>query len=315
MRLDIVIPAYNEEQRIDKTLRAYRSVVNEPMTRFLVALDRCTDATADVVENHSRVDERVEVLQYPKLGKGGVLMESFRQCDADLVGFVDADCATPPAEFLRLVETVAGQGGEAPEADGAIASRFHPSSVLPVRRSMTRRVTSASFAALVRALFGLPFTDTQCGAKVLRRRVVEDALPLLSSRDFLFDVDLLLTADRLGFRIVEVPTVWLDKEGSHVRPAADARKMAASSLRLWLHHRVLPVPGPTDRSLPDGAANASTAEHAATRPPDGAVLHGANDAEIEGGTGEEPPVWDDAADGHLAAEGLLAEILGHSRAR
>ena len=131
MRLDIVIPAHNEEERIDRTLSAYRDVVNEPMARFLVALDECTDATADVVRSHAGVDDRVELHEYPKLGKGGVLMESFRRCDAELVGFVDADCATPPAEFLRLVDATG-------DADVAIASRGHPASVLPVRRSLGR---------------------------------------------------------------------------------------------------------------------------------------------------------------------------------
>jgi len=241
MRLDIVIPAHNEEQRIDRTLRAYRDVVNEPLARFIVALDKCTDATADVVRSHSGVDDRVELHEFPKLGKGGVLMESFRRCDADRVGFVDADCATPPAEFLRLVDATA-------DADVAIASRTHPASVLPVRRSLGRRLASRAFSRMTRSLFGLPFADTQCGAKVVRREVVEQTLPLLSARDFLFDVDLLLTATELGFRIVEVPTVWLDREGSHVSAVADSRRMAASSLRLWFHHRVLPVPSADDHS-------------------------------------------------------------------
>jgi glycosyltransferase involved in cell wall biosynthesis len=239
MRLDIVIPAHNEEARIDRTLSAYRDVVSEPLARFLVALDECTDGTAEVARSHAGVDARVEVHEYPKLGKGGVLMECFRRCDADVVGFVDADCATPPAEFLRLVSATS-------DADVAIASRGHPASVLPVRRSFGRRIASRAFAALTRALFGLPFADTQCGAKVARREVVNQALPLLSSRDFLFDVDLLLTAERLGFRIVEVPTVWVDQAGSHLSATADARRMAVSSLRLWLHHRVLPV-GPSRR--------------------------------------------------------------------
>ena len=236
MRIDIVIPAFNEESRIDRTLRAYRSSVADPGARFLVALDSCTDGTADIVRSHAEVDARVELHEYPKLGKGGVIMESFRRCDADMVGFVDADCATPPAEFLRLAE-MAG------DADGAIASRAHPSSVLPAHRPRARRIASWAFARLTRRLFGLPFADTQCGAKVVRRHVIESVLPLLSSRDFLFDVDLLVTADRLGYRIIEVPTVWLDQQGSHLQAGADARRMAMSSLRLWLHHRVLPVEG------------------------------------------------------------------------
>lgn len=249
MRLDIVIPAHNEERRIDRTLRAYRSAVNDPDTRILVALDSCNDATAEVASGHAEIDGRVEVCSYPKLGKGGVLMESFRRCDGDLIGFVDADCATPPSEFLRLVEA-------ATDADGAIATRSHPASVLPVHRSLGRRVDSWIFAALTRALFRLPYSDTQCGAKVIRRQVIEEALPLLSSRDFLFDVDLLLTANQLGYRIVEVPTVWLDQAGSHVHAGADAKRMAFSSLRLWLHHRVLPVPQRSDASGP-GAEVAS----------------------------------------------------------
>ncbi|HVX20966.1 MAG TPA: glycosyltransferase [Acidimicrobiales bacterium] len=243
MRVDIIIPAFNEERRIDRTLQAYRSGVTEPRARFLVALDSCTDGTAEVVRSHADVDSRVELHEFPKLGKGGVIMESFRRCDADVVGFVDADCATPPAEFLRLVDLTGGAGGTA-GADGAIASRAHPASVLPGQRPATRRMASWTFARLTRALFDLPYLDTQCGAKVVRREVVDQVLPLLSSRDFLFDVDLLVTADRLGFRIVEVPTVWVDQEGSHLNVGTDARRMAASSLRLWLHHRVLPVPAP-----------------------------------------------------------------------
>lgn len=234
MRLDVVIPAHNEEQRIDRTLTAYRTRCDDLEFRFLVALDRCTDRTADVVRGHMDADARIELLQFPKLGKGGVLMEAFRRCTAEFVGFVDADCATPPAEFMRLVDS-------AQTAHGAIASRNHPAAVLPSPRSLGRRCASAGFAFVVRALFGLPYRDTQCGAKVMRRDALQRIVPLMSSRDLLFDVDLLLVASELGFRIVEVPTVWVDRDGSRIDGVRDARRMAASALRLWLHHRVIPV--------------------------------------------------------------------------
>ena len=237
MRLDLVIPAHNEEHRIDRTLRAYREQIVSG-TRVTVALDRCTDGTADAVRPHLE-DPRVRMLEFPKLGKGGVLMEAFRHCDAELVGFVDADCATPPREIGRLAEA-------AGKADGAIASRRHPAAVLPAARPVSREVSSAGFAFGVQRLFRLPYSDTQCGAKVFRRDVVAAALPLLSSRDFLFDVDLLVTARRLGYQIVEVPSVWIDQEGSRVSALRDAKRMAASAMRLWLHHRVLPVDSPAD---------------------------------------------------------------------
>ena len=235
MSLDIVIPAHNEEGRIGRTLAAYRAAIPESDVRFHVALDDCADGTASIVSHHRSLDGRVVLHAYPKLGKGGVLMETFRRCDATYVGFVDADCATPPSELLRLVDAL-------PYADMVIGSRHHAASVVPGKRELVRRVASAGFALSVRRLFGLPFTDTQCGAKVLRRDALERVIPLLSSRDLLIDVDLLLVTRALGLRVLEVPTVWIDQPGSRIRPWADTRKMSASLLRLWLHHRILPVP-------------------------------------------------------------------------
>jgi glycosyltransferase involved in cell wall biosynthesis len=240
MRLDVVIPAHNEEHRINPTLTAYRTAISDPDARFIVALDDCSDRTADIVAAHAREDERVTGRRFPKLGKGGVIMETFRRSDAELLAFVDADCATPPAELQRLAETALQSG-----VDGAIATRWHPSAVLPARRSTKRRLASVLFAFGVRRLFRVPFRDTQCGAKVLRRQLVERVVPLLSSRDLLFDVDLLVTARRLGMHVVEVPTVWVDQPGSSIGLARDSKRMAASLLRLWVHHRVLPVSPPT----------------------------------------------------------------------
>jgi glycosyltransferase involved in cell wall biosynthesis len=231
VRLDIVLPAHNEEDRIDRTLRAYRAACPEDGVRFLVALDSCTDRTPEIVHAHEQVDDRVQSFDYPKLGKGGVIAETFSRSDAELVAFVDADCATPPRELLRLADA-------ARHVDGAIASRRHPASLLPARRPLSREITSAGFAGSVRMLMGLPYRDTQCGAKVLRRHVVRDVLPRLASRDLLFDVDLLAAARDGGWRVVEVPTVWIDQEGSRVSTVADSRRMGTSLLRLWLRRRV-----------------------------------------------------------------------------
>lgn len=237
MRLDIVIPAHDEAHRIERTLHDYLSICSNPDTRFFVALDDCHDATADIVARFRAKDPRIEILEYPRLGKGGVLIESFRRSTADLVGFVDADCATPPAEFLRLADV-------ATRVPCAVASRWHTSSVVPRPRPLSRRLFSAGFARLVRLVFRLPYADTQAGAKVLQHSAAQQILPLLSSRDFLFDVDLLLTARKLGFRVVEVPTIWIDREGSRVSGSRDAARMGASLLRLWLHHKVIPVHAP-----------------------------------------------------------------------
>lgn len=262
MDLHIVIPAHNEQHRIGRTLAAYRRDLPTSNVRITVAMDDCTDATAEVVAAHAAEDRRIDAIHFPRLGKGGVLSEAFRRCESDLVAFVDADCATPPVELVVLAQTLRETG-----ADVAIASRWHPSSVLPAPRTLGRRFASAGFAGAVRAMFRLPYRDTQCGAKVLTRAAGERIVPLLSSRDFVFDVDLLVTARALGLRVAEVPTVWIDQEGSRVDLIHDTLRMGASLGRLWLHHRVVPVLMPSRPAMsgPDTVVDLQPALAAAGR--------------------------------------------------
>jgi hypothetical protein len=147
---------------------------------------------------------------------------------------VDADGATPPSELLRLAAATR-------YADGAIGSRRHPAAVVPVGRSVSRRLTSAGFALGVRTLLRLPYGDTQCGAKVLRRESVEQLLPSLTTTDLTFDVDILLAARERGQRIVELPTVWIDRDGSRVHPLHDTRRMGGSLLKLWARRHRRPL--------------------------------------------------------------------------
>jgi glycosyltransferase involved in cell wall biosynthesis len=99
-------------------------------------------------------DDRVRVLALAKLGKGGVIREAFARSDADLVGFVDADGATPPSELLRL--TAATE-----HADGAIASRRHPAAVLPVGRSASRRLFSVALPSACGRFSGCPMATRE----------------------------------------------------------------------------------------------------------------------------------------------------------
>jgi glycosyltransferase involved in cell wall biosynthesis len=259
-KLTVVFPAHNEQDRIGPTLTAYRRVCTDPTTEFLVALDACTDATEAVVADHAAQDPRVRIQHFPKLGKGGVLMETFRRADTDLIAFADADGATPPGELLRLVDEVENR-----ELDLAIASRWHPAAIVPHARSrpLARRIASAGFALAVRRVFRLSYRDTQCGAKVIRGAAAQRLMPLMSSRDFLFDVDLLVTARALGMRVAEVPTIWVDQAGSKLQARRDAQRMAASLLRLWLHHRVLPVSEPPQNPAAGPGETAKDARRAA----------------------------------------------------
>jgi glycosyltransferase involved in cell wall biosynthesis len=229
MRLSVVVPAYNEEERLEPMLRAYASALRGD-DELIVVVNGSTDHTADVARRVAADHASIQVIEIPeKIGKGGAVRAGFAKSTGTRVGFADADLATPPAEFMRLVDAMDA-------ADGAIASRWAPGSRV-YGRTWLRTLASRCFALLVRALFGLPFADTQCGAKVFHRRYLPTYLAASTVTDLAFDVELLLILHRAGARIVEVPSVWTAVPGSSTlaSPVGLARngwRMALSLLRL-----------------------------------------------------------------------------------
>jgi glycosyltransferase involved in cell wall biosynthesis len=206
MRLSVVVPAYNEEERLEPMLRAYASALHAE-DELIVVVNGSTDHTADVARRVALDHASIQVIEIPeKIGKGGAVRAGFARSTGGLVGFADADLATPPGEFMRLVEATA-------DADGAIASRWAPGAKV-YGRTWLRTLASRVFAGLVQLMFGLPFSDTQCGAKVFQRRFLPTYLSTSTVTDLAFDVELLLILHRAGARIVEVPSVWTAVPGS-----------------------------------------------------------------------------------------------------
>jgi dolichyl-phosphate beta-glucosyltransferase len=114
----------------------------------------------------------------------------------------------------------------------AVGSRFLPEPAAAVRRFWHRHLSGRCFAGLVRWGFGLPLRDTQCGFKMFRREVVLRLLPLCRESGYLFDLEILAWAHRLGYRIAEVPVSWRDVPGSKVRLLRDGWAMLRGLVRL-----------------------------------------------------------------------------------
>lgn len=223
----LLIPAYNEEQRIGPVLREYAQHFREHYTgpsRIVVVLNGCRDNTLGVVQTVAAEFPEISHLNFPgRIGKGGALIEGLKLApEADLIGYVDADGATGPAAFLGLVKWLG-------EVDCAIGSRWLPGSVLHQSQPWTRRLFSRAFHAIVQALFWMHIQDTQCPAKLLRRAAVEQVHDALQIADLAFDVNLLYALKRHGFKVREVPIEWTDKLGSTV-----TRSLLRSSLVMFL---------------------------------------------------------------------------------
>src|SRR5208282_2780910 len=157
--------------------------------------------------------------------KGGALIEGLRLAPlGDLIGYVDADGATGPAAFADLVR-------RAGEADCVIGSRWIPGAVLHQMQTGRRRFASRVFHFIVQLFFHMNITDTQCGAKVIRRGAVEKIHASLCIADMAFDINLLYLLKRSGCSILEVPTEWTDKAGSKVALGRSSMTMLLSVIR------------------------------------------------------------------------------------
>ena len=228
----ILIPAYNEERRIEPVLRDYASYFEEHYPgkcKIVVVLNGCRDNTRGVVGKVAADHSSVEFLEFADpIGKGGALIEGLKLAPlADLIGYVDADGATPPRAFHDLVK-------RAGEADCVIGSRWLPGAVLHVEQSGKRQFASRVFHLIVETLFGMHIRDTQCGAKVIHRQAVEKIHSFLRIADMAFDINLLYSLKRAGFRILEVPTEWTDRIGSKVALLRTSTSMFLSVVRVRL---------------------------------------------------------------------------------
>ena len=223
----LLIPAYNEEGRIGPVLRDYAIHFREQYpgdSQIVVVLNGCRDNTLGVVRQVAAELPEIGFLDFPDpIGKGGALIEGLKLAPhADLIGYVDADGATPPSAFLHLARLCAG-------ADCVIGSRWLPGSILHQSQPWVRRLFSRCFHAIVQVLFWMNIKDTQCPAKILRRGAVEQVHAALRIADLAFDVNLLYALKRAGLSVVEVPIEWTDKMGSTV-----TRSLFRSSLVMFL---------------------------------------------------------------------------------
>jgi glycosyltransferase involved in cell wall biosynthesis len=223
----LLIPAYNEEERIGPVLREfaayYRDHYHGPF-KLIVVLNGCRDNTLDVVRTVARDFFSVGALEFKEpIGKGGALIEGLQLAPlADLVGYVDADGATSPEAFHKIVR-------QCRDVDCVIGSRWLRGSVLLQSQTWVRRFTSRCFHLIVQTLFGMGIQDTQCPAKVFRRTAIQEVYSQLSVADLSFDVNLLYSLKRAGFVVKEVPTEWADKMGSKVTSS-----LFRSSLTMFL---------------------------------------------------------------------------------
>jgi len=223
LRVSLVIPAYNEESRLEPTLRDSLAWFQARRIAFeiIVVDDGSTDGTSTLVLGLARQFPALRLIRLPSNhGKGFAVRTGILNANGVLVLFADADGATPIAEFERL-ETAIRDG-----ADVAIGSRALREGDVRVQARFYRRLMGRTFHRLVSLLAVRGFHDTQCGFKLFRGDVAHDLFSRMRMNGFSFDVELLLMARRQGYRVREVPVNWTHQAGSRINLVTDSMRMA-----------------------------------------------------------------------------------------
>ncbi len=212
MNVDVVLPVYNEEAVLRRSVGKLREYLSAHVTwpwRIVIADNASTDRTLDHAKGLAADFPDVTYVHLELKGRGRALKKAWLESDADVVSYMDVDLSTNLDAFPKLLEAF-DEG-----YDVAIGSRLMKGSRV-IGRSLKRETTSRVYNLLIKAMFFQCFRDAQCGFKAVRRAVVDDIVPLVEDNSWFFDTELLLLAEKRGYRVREVPVEWVDDPDSRV---------------------------------------------------------------------------------------------------
>ena len=210
--LTVVIPAYNEEKRIRKTLEQVGEyfVTQKTNIEVLIVVNNTTDNTVDIIK---QLQEKYPFIKYTNIhkaiGKGGALSVGFRKASGKYVAFMDADGASSVAQLNKLYRKISKNK----DIDVVIATRYAKESRIN-DLPMYRKILSRMFNLVTRVVFTLPYEDTQCGLKIFKKEYAHSMSKMIISKKWTIDLNLLLLSKYLGLNVVSVPIVWSEKGNS-----------------------------------------------------------------------------------------------------
>ncbi|MCM8771878.1 MAG: glycosyltransferase family 2 protein [Candidatus Omnitrophica bacterium] len=221
MEISVIVPAYNEEKRILKTLEnIYKYFKNRNLAfEIIVVDDGSKDKTVEIVNKFADGKNEIKIIKHEKnLGKGAAVKTGVLNASGNLILFTDADLSTPIEEFEKLEKKIK-EG-----YDIAIGSRGLKDSKIIIPQPLFRRIVGKIFPLLVRLLIIKDFRDTQCGFKLFKKET-KKIFEELKTNGFAFDVEFLARGKKEGYKIAEVGVVWYNSPESKVSLLKSPLKM------------------------------------------------------------------------------------------
>jgi len=233
--VDIMIPVLNEAHVLEKSVSTVRAFCAEHLPyrwRVVVVDNGSTDGTQDVARRlKERFPQDVDFYHLRERGRGRALRHAWTQSAADVCCYTDVDLSTELAALPKIVDAIVHGG-----CDVATGSRLQKGRS-QVTRSLKRYIISKSYNIMVRRCLGVRFSDAQCGFKAVSRRAIERIVPQIQDQSWFFDTELLVLAERQGYRIADIPVRWIEDDDSRVKIVRtawdDIKGIARLRVLLW----------------------------------------------------------------------------------
>ncbi len=228
--IEIVIPVLNEERALGSSVARLHAYLSENLAqydwRILVADNGSTDDTPRVAARLTTDMDRVGYLRLEQRGRGRALRHSWLESDADILAYMDVDLSTGLDSLPVIVEAIDTGGFHI-----AIGSRLVKGATV-IGRPPHREFISRVYSLIFRSMFFTGFKDAQCGFKAIKRSAARDLVPLVQDMGWFFDSELLIVAEKSGYRIKEIPVRWTNDADSRVRIVRTAYGDLKGLLRL-----------------------------------------------------------------------------------
>ncbi len=230
--MDFVVPVLNEERALPPRIGDLVEFLGDSLAEYdwqiVIADNGSTDSTPEIARRLASEQDRVGYVRLEQRGRGRALRKVWLESRADIVGYTDVDLSTDLGALVPMLKAVSEDG-----YDLAIGSRLIRGARV-ISRPAKREVVSRAYSLLFRTMFRTGFRDAQCGFKVLNRRAVDEVVPMVVDTGWFFDSELLILAEKNGYRIKEVPVTWTDDPDSRVRILSTAYGDLKGLLRLRL---------------------------------------------------------------------------------
>jgi glycosyltransferase involved in cell wall biosynthesis len=229
----IIVPAYNEAQRLGESLARMLDYIRDSnwSAEVIVVNDGSTDNTAEVVGEFARQNPIVRLIENSRnRGKGYSVRNGIMNASGQVLLFTDADLSSPIEEASKLFAPI-----ETGQADVAIGSRYLDSELQTRKQPVYRRVLGRAFNTALKVILGLSYRDTQCGFKAFSRKAALTIFPKMKIERWGFDPEILFLAERYDLRVAEVGVAWAHDHRSKISPVRDGTRMLGELIRVRMN--------------------------------------------------------------------------------